>query len=589
MHPRKCQRRHRRPRKASTRMMAAFALQRSRAGGAFVTAVVIVFVVVVVVLPVVIGEVRVAQEDRYAVDGRAIRSGWGEDSRASRRRRAWGRRLQGFAGSALSAAASSAGASLNMGGGRGVGVGRYRRRRADKDGFMPPVGPGGEAPHWRSQRSDMILTTTQQGCNINVISLKPQNAFKEDGLSPSKALYHLGWYTGLEMVQWCHVENALGPADEGRLPPATDPNCRENEALQGRLTLPSNLPLKNVDAHFLTCMDSRVGWAGISAPGGDMGQFILGLGAAEYIIGYPFSPDDVLHFFLQYVSQMGGPAPDWRHNAGHDNNPTGKGYFAMCTDEAAHEAWFKAAKVDGPSILTQRWNPLDTVGRRNLLKKAALPEHIGDVFLRSLVEAESEKEYGVRKEIAAAAIRAYYAVWFDPFNSLRSHLLYPILGGEQKPSAVINIESPESCHPLSPLVVQKIHSSTPTAGSELLKIGGEKDGSEAGSAFLELQSQSKAAARATSLRANVRAAATGDGDTGGEAGDKAGDGSQVLVHHYLAAANYRATLADFFSDIFGLDRDRLLAKMNRLGNDAAAKLVAKVASGKPQYAAAFLK
>ena len=62
------------------------------------------------------------------------------------------------------------------------------------------------------------------------------------------------------------------------MPPATDPMCREQNALQGRMTQPTNLPIKDVNRHYLTCMDSRVGYAAISAPGGDMGQFILGLG-----------------------------------------------------------------------------------------------------------------------------------------------------------------------------------------------------------------------------------------------------------------------------------------------------------------------
>ena len=130
-----------------------------------------------------------------------------------------------------------------------------------------------------------------------------------------------------------------------------------------------------------------------------------------------------------------------------------------------------------------------------------------------------------------------------------------------------------------------LHSSTPTAGAELLKLGGEKDGSEASAGFLELGTKVKVKSSLnmasmedltrSKLRANV------NGDSGAEAGDVAGDGSQVLVHHYLAAANYRASLATFFSNIFGLDRDKLLAKMNRLGNDAATKLIAKVAAGKP--------
>ena len=69
-----------------------------------------------------------------------------------------------------------------------------------------------------------------------------------------------------------------GEKGQDNVPPATDPMCREQNALQGRMTQPTNLPMKDVNRHYLTCMDSRVGYAAISAPGGDMGQFILGLG-----------------------------------------------------------------------------------------------------------------------------------------------------------------------------------------------------------------------------------------------------------------------------------------------------------------------
>jgi hypothetical protein len=175
---------------------------------------------------------------------------------------------------------------------------------------------------------------------------------------------------------------------------------------------------------------------------------------------------------------------------------------------------------------------------------------------------DGEKEWGVRKEVAQAAIRAFYATWFDPFNPSREHLLLPILSGEQKPSAVVNVESPEICHPLSPLVVQKIHTVTPTPGSDLLKNGGEKDGTADPPAAGLLETRERERRRGRRGRRGRRSgfgtSTKGKNDeeetlkfletketvSSSEAGvdertnvgvDPIGDGGQVLVHHYLAA------------------------------------------------------
>jgi hypothetical protein len=485
----------------------------------------------------------------------------------------------GFISNTINAAAKS----LNMGHGRGVGRGRASRHFNPSSPSFNPI--DGTTLPWRASLRNYVRSTTEQGCDLNVIALSNPDGnpltSKVEGLSPSKTLYHLGWYTGLEMVQYCHVDNPFNPQSGDKnndgVPPATDPMCREQNALQGRMTQPTNLPIKDVNLHYLTCMDSRVAYAGLSAPGGDMGQFILGLGAAEYIIGFPFTADDVLHFFQQYVEQMGSKInhPNWIQQPGQINNPSGKGYFSMCTDTTSHTAWFQASKITGPSLLMQKWNPLDTTGRRRLLQKCAEPEHVGDTLLKAFVTSENGmEEWGVRSEIAKAAIRAFYSVWFDPFNSSREHLLLPILQGEQAPSAVVNIESPEMCHPLSPLVVQKIHTVTPTAGSDLLKNGGEKDGG-AESSFLE-QGASESEATSEDDRTNIGI-------------DSIGDGSQILVHHYLAAAMYRRTMSGFLSDMFGLEQDKLLGRMEMLAKRAAKKIKEQVASGKPHYTASFLR
>ena len=110
----------------------------------------------------------------------------------------------------LSSIASAAGKSLNMGHGRGVGRGRASRHfDASTSSSFNPNPIDGSTLNWRSQLRNSLRSTTEQGCDLNVIALSTPTGdpLTKDvaGLSPSKTLYHLGWYTGLEMVQYCHT------------------------------------------------------------------------------------------------------------------------------------------------------------------------------------------------------------------------------------------------------------------------------------------------------------------------------------------------------------------------------------------------
>ena len=81
----------------------------------------------------------------------------------------------------------------------------------------------------------------------------------------------------------------------------------------------------------------------------------------------------------------------------------------------------------------------------------------------------------MRKGLVEGVIGAFYSIYFNPFNSLRQHLLFPVMDGASSPSAVLNIQSPPSCRPLAPLVAPKIHSTTPSVGGDIkydLKSGG---------------------------------------------------------------------------------------------------------------------
>lgn len=383
-------------------------------------------------------------------------------------------------------------------------------------------------------------------CNLDIISVRRQDQVK-DGFQLNKALYHTGWFGGLEHVSWCHKYGPTEAYPADQLPPIEIKACKETMALQGRIMNPVNLPIKDATKQFFSCMDSRAAYAGLGTPGGDMGEFINTLAAAENSIGYPFTHDDVFHFLKKYLEDMVA---------------SGKGYFSMCSDAKAVKTWFDAAKIQGTGAGLQRWNPLDTDGRRRLLRLATAPAHIGCAHLRSLVEKPNGYQKKIRKELVEAAILAYYAIYFDPFDPMRQHLLHPVMGGEQKPAAVLNVQQPLSCRPLAPLVVPKIHTQTPTEGGEILKTK-----------FLSIAENKR-------LR----------GDDEKEKADGKGDqttGSEVLVYHFVAVADHRRMLVNYFAPKFGLNFDVLLAKVNNLGQAGFTQLSKKLAPGKPHYIVSF--
>ena len=131
--------------------------------------------------------------------------------------------------------------------------------------------------------------TTQQGCDINVLSLAKQGG--SGGLSFSKTLYHIGWFTGLENVEMCPLSEVDSLNSPDGMPQGADPICRGPRGstqrggnLQGRITLPTNLPIKDVNRHYLSCMDSRSAYAVLGSPGGDLAEFIIVLDSIEKII-----------------------------------------------------------------------------------------------------------------------------------------------------------------------------------------------------------------------------------------------------------------------------------------------------------------
>lgn len=243
----------------------------------------------------------------------------------------------------------------------------------------------------------MSHTTTGQGCNLNIVSV--QTSKEGEGLDEYKALYHLGWFVGLKDVQQCTVQDANFEAAD-KVPDAPT-NCRQDDAVQGRMMNPFNLPLRDVESHYLSCSDGRSQYAVVGSPGGDAVEFIHGLNAMEKAIHMPLTPDGIDQLFKEFLEHM----PSF-----------GKQYFYMHTDAPAHEALHRAASVPDPP------NPLDADARRKLVRVAGEPEHVGCSHLRALLEDESS--FGVRRNLTEAVIQSFLGVYYNPFDKYRERLMY---------------------------------------------------------------------------------------------------------------------------------------------------------------------
>lgn len=242
----------------------------------------------------------------------------------------------------------------------------------------------------------MSHTTTGQGCNLNIVSV--QTSKEGEGLDRYKALYHLGWFVGLKDVQQCTVPDANFEAAD-KVPDAPT-NCRQDDAVQGRMMNPFNLPLRDVESHYLSCSDGRSQYAVVGSPGGDVVEFIHGLNAMEKAIHMPLTPDGIDKLFKEFLEHM----PSF-----------GKQYFYMHTDEAAHTALHAAAGVPDPP------NPLDADARRKIVRVAAAPEHVGCNHIRALIEDETK--FDVRKNLTEAVIQSFLGVYYNPFDKYRERLM----------------------------------------------------------------------------------------------------------------------------------------------------------------------
>ncbi|MGM0575416.1 MAG: hypothetical protein ACQEXJ_06770 [Myxococcota bacterium] len=179
----------------------------------------------------------------------------------------------------------------------------------------------------------------------------------------------------------------------------------------------------------LACIDGRHSHGVLGAPGGDAGELVLLLAAAEALRGRPLSSDDVQALVDDHLERRGA--------------------FYLHTDRDALERLGRALREDDALRCE-----VDEVGapesfvrqppnhcRVPLLVHLVRPEHIGCGHLRAM--AEAPEAYGVRLGLLEDLLRAIFVRLWEGQPDVR----FVVLEGVHEEEAVVVVDEDESAEP----------------------------------------------------------------------------------------------------------------------------------------------
>ncbi|MCB9644696.1 MAG: rhodanese-like domain-containing protein [Myxococcales bacterium] len=174
-----------------------------------------------------------------------------------------------------------------------------------------------------------------------------------------------------------------------------------------------------------SCVDGRDEKGVIGTPGGDAGEFLLALAAAEKVTGQRIEETVLPDLLMAYMDAFGR--------------------FYMHTDTHAANEMIRSIRQD-PRLATQvpfmeraeEWraffdSPPQEL-REPLLEHLSKPEHIGCGHLRLMML--HEEDYGIRRELIEAFLRTYHTSRWN----WASDLEFVVLGGAHNEGAVINVQ-----------------------------------------------------------------------------------------------------------------------------------------------------
>lgn len=169
-----------------------------------------------------------------------------------------------------------------------------------------------------------------------------------------------------------------------------------------------------------SCVDGREQTGVISTAGGNAGEFVLAVQAAEELAGTTLTDEQIHTFFTEYLQHFGR---FYMHTDGHALHHLG--------EVLAGDAEFAQVNAHLEDSLKQLLSSPPEHLRAALLEHLTNPDTMGCGHLKLMIK--DSEEYGVRPEIVQAMVRAYYTELWNQNPALE----YVILPGDHEEGAVV--------------------------------------------------------------------------------------------------------------------------------------------------------
>jgi len=202
-----------------------------------------------------------------------------------------------------------------------------------------------------------------------------------------------------------------------------------------------------------SCLDDRIMSSSLSTPGGDLGEFLLGLSVLESVSpdNKKLDQDTVNDLLVRYL----GTIPANRK-------------FYHCTDDAAVSHMEKQLAVEGLDLTA----PAEQM-RKNVLSILSDPSNVGDSHIRLMLK--NPKWYFVGDHLTPMVLKAFYSVMWDKSNPFREKLKLDVLVGSPNPKAFIEVTTSTECEQagMAPLLKPKI-GDTSAVISQMTAVGARR-------------------------------------------------------------------------------------------------------------------
>lgn len=181
----------------------------------------------------------------------------------------------------------------------------------------------------------------------------------------------------------------------------------------------------------LSCIDGRHEHCIVSAPGGNMGEFILMLGAAESIGAMKFSAKQIEIILGEYANNFG---QFYMHT---DTHAISRLLISL-TNQAKLSDWLSQFNESDniEDFYAALLSPSKDLSE-HILSYLIQPYFIGCGHLSLLVKYP--KKYGIRKQLAQDSLRSFFHLMWN--GNAKMH--WELLKGEHNETEVVTLESKE--------------------------------------------------------------------------------------------------------------------------------------------------